>query len=108
MSHDGNGEALHAALEQGLGKDDYAQRLQKALLALSGILSYLTPSDLAGIVASCWIQGDVCQEVDAALTRVIPDNTGIGQLRATPAWLRNIVLWRKSGVTKISHSCDMS
>jgi hypothetical protein len=108
ISHDGNGEALHAALEQGLGRDDYAQRLQKGLLALSGILSYLTPTELAGIVVSCWIQGGVCDEVGAALTRVLPDATGVGQLRTTPAWLRDIMLWRKSGVTKIGRPHEVS
>lgn len=108
ISNEGGSEAIHATLEQGLGRDDYAQRLQKGLLALSGILSYLTPADMAGIVANCWLQGSVCEEVDAELSRVIPSAIGIGELRAAPVWLRDIALWRKSGVTKLGNSHGVS
>lgn len=101
ISNEGGGDALHAALEEGIGRDDYGQRLQKGLLALSGILSYLTPADVAGVVAHCWFQGTVCQEVDLELSRIIPASAGIGHLRELPAWVRNIVLWRKSGVTRV-------
>jgi hypothetical protein len=104
ISNQGGGEALHAALEEGLGREDYAQRLQKGLLALSGILSYLTPADVAGVVANCWLQGSVCQEVDAELSRILQPRAGIGRIREIPVWLRDIVLWRNSGVTKIGKS----
>lgn len=100
-SDGGNGEALHAVLGQSLGRDDYSQRLQKGLLALSGILSYLTPTELAGIVANCWFQGGVCAEVDAELARVVPLDARTRQLRDGPRWLRDIVLWRRSGLTRV-------
>jgi hypothetical protein len=100
-SYSGSGEALHAVLGESLGRDDYAQRLQRGLLALSGILSYLAPTELAGIVANCWFQGVVCAEVDAELARVVSQSGEARQLHDCPGWLRDIALWRRTGIVKL-------
>jgi hypothetical protein len=101
ISNEDNGFALHDVLNQGLGRDDYAQRLQKGLLALSGIISYLTPTELVGIVGNCWLQGNVCKEVDEELRRMLPRSAETDRLREISPWLRDIALWRRSGIVSL-------
>lgn len=90
--------AVQAALQDGLGESDYAQRLQKGLLAMSGIMSHLDASDFTGIVATCLLQGTVCSEVRAALERVVAGNPRAAMLETAPLWLRNVGLWKATGL----------
>jgi hypothetical protein len=96
--------AVQSVLRDGLGESDYAQRLQKGLLAMSGIMSYLDASDFTGIVATCLLQGNVCPEVREELERIVASNPQATALETAPVWLKNIGLWRSTGLLSIRFS----
>ena len=93
--------AVELILRDSLGESDYAQRLQKGLLAMSGIMSYLDTADLMGIVATCLSKGTVCDEVRIELETLARNDERIAALDKVPEWIRDVVLWRTTGLLSI-------